>query len=165
MRFLLLIHHTRTDTAHSGEDEYTTVVPDDVGKLEIVIRKATDDELAGGDDNNEDGVEDGDDEDNSAKDSVSDGESDKLSGRYHNDINSEDNSDFENSVSGVKTDNSDDETYDPNRGRRKNVKKVKKRPQRMKGARNSPPKDLNDTFTDWRDKKPRHTHTAAYAIF
>jgi hypothetical protein len=31
-------------------------------------------------------------------------------------------------------------------------------------ARNSRAKDVNDTFIDWDEKKPRHTHTAAYAI-
>jgi len=75
-----------------------------------------------------------------AKHLVSDGESDKLSRRDHHHINNDDNSDFEDLVSGVKTDNSDDETHDPNRGHLTNVKKVRKRPQRMKRARKSRPK-------------------------
>jgi hypothetical protein len=51
-------------------------------------------------------------------------------------------------------DDSEDETYEGKTG------KVRSKPR----PQGKSPKELHDIFPDWCEKKPRHTHTAVYAV-
>jgi hypothetical protein len=116
-----------TASAHTGEDDGADTVPDDVGKLEIVIRTASH-TLNEHDDNDNESDSEGEDESESGSEESSTGESD----------------------------DDGDETYiGPSR-----IRKVKDGAQPLGKS----PADLHDIFTDWGEKKPRQTHTAAYAL-
>jgi hypothetical protein len=111
---------------HTGEDGSVDRVPDAIGKLEIVIRKATH-ELDDDDDGTQSELSESDDADDAE-------------------------------VTGGESDNSDlDETY----RRHSSTGKAKNKP---RPQRKSPIKDAHDIFAHWSEKKPRHTHTAAYAV-
>jgi hypothetical protein len=122
VRYLLLAVSSLTAGTHAGEDNYATTIPDAVGKLEIILRRVTDDAL----------------------------EQDFQVGDGYD--GTEDESDTEGEDSEGSTDDSEDEMYEecPTSSRAKKAKLA--------------PDDLHDIFTDWYEKKPRHTHTAAYVF-
>jgi hypothetical protein len=117
-----------------GEDETTTVVPDHVGKLQIIIRKVTED------------LSD-EDEDSESEDS-SDGTSEDS-----------DESDLDESATSESDgDDSGDDTYNPSSNRRRDVKA------RTAVKYSSGKVDTHNIFTDWCEKKPRHTHTSEHVV-
>jgi hypothetical protein len=135
---------------HAGEDDSTTV-PEDIGKLELIIRHlhesdsgsdSSSDCMSGKDDSEDDRMDDGKDNSKDESEDVSEDDSEDDSMGDSEDVSEDDSEDDE-------PEDSDDPDYGGRAVRRE-----------VKRSRGTTHNGTTTEFTEFKNAKPRQTHSA-----